>query len=322
VLYRTLGRTQVEVSAIGFGAATLGDVYGAMSAQRARDTVQHAIAQGINFFDVSPYYGLTLAEERLGDALAGRRGEIVLATKCGRYGADRFDFSAEAITREFEASLRRLKTDCVDLLQVHDVEFGPLEQILHETLPAMRRLRDQGKTRFVGVTGYWPGMLARILEAESESAPLDAVLNYCHSNLMMDDMDAELTPTAVRLGTGLINASPLHMGLLSGTEIAPWHPAPQPVRDAAAKAVVLCRAHGANPAVVALSHCFAHPVVASTLVGFRAPAEVDDALLALDQAPTGELLREIREIIRPVHNLAWSSGLPENQPVAATALTT
>jgi L-galactose dehydrogenase len=321
VLYRTLGKTQVEVSAIGFGAATLGDVFGQMTAHQASNTVQHAIGRGINFFDVSPYYGLTLAEERLGDAFAGRRNEIVLATKCGRYGTDRFDFSAATITREFEGSLRRLKTDCVDLLQVHDVEFGPMEQILHETLPAMRRLREQGKARFLGVTGYWPGMLARILEAEADTSPVDTVLNYCHSNLMMDDMDAELTPVAIRLGTGLINASPLHMGLLSGGEIAPWHPAPQTVRDVAAQAVSLCRAHGAKPAVVALSHCLTHPAVASTLVGFRTPAEVDDALLALAEAPHGELLRQIREIIRPVHNLAWSSGLIENQPTASALAT-
>jgi L-galactose dehydrogenase len=312
VLYRQLGATKIEVSTIGFGASTLGEVFGEMTAAQARLTVQHAIGSGINFFDVSPYYGETLAEERLGEALAGRRDDVVLATKCGRYGSSHFDFSAQTITREFEASLRRLKTESVDLLQVHDVEFGPMEQILHETLPAMRRLQEQGKVRFIGVTGYWPDMLARILAA----APIDTVLNYCHSNLLADDMDIQLTPVATRLGVGLVNASPLHMGLLSGGRIPEWHPAPHTVRDAAARLVELCRANGVRPAVAALNHCLSHPFVATTLVGFRSVAEVDDALYALENETPPELQRQILEIAGTVHNLSWSSGLHENQPAS------
>ena len=308
--YRPLGTTKIEVSTIGFGAAPLGDVFGEMTADGAHRTVQYAIDCGINFFDVSPYYGETLAEARLGDALAGRRNDVVLATKCGRYGRDHFDFSAATITREFEASLRRLKTDSVDLLQVHDVEFGSMKQILEETLPAMRRLQEQGKVRFIGVTGYWPDLLARILEEES----VDTVLNYCHSNLLADDMDLHLTPVATRLGVGLVNASPLHMGLLSGGPIAAWHPAPDAVKEAAAKIVELCRANNLQPASVALNRCLNHPFVATTLVGFRSVAEVDDALYALESKTPPEVLRRIFEIVLPVHNMSWSSGLPENQP--------
>jgi L-galactose dehydrogenase len=273
--------------------------------------VQYAIDCGINFFDVSPYYGETLAEQRLGDALAGRRNDVVLATKCGRYGSNHFDFSAATVTREFEASLRRLKTDSVDLLQVHDVEFGPVEQILHETLPAMRRLQEQGKVRFLGITGYWPHLLARILE----EVTVDTVLNYCHSNLLADDMDVHLTPVAERLDVGLVNASPLHMGLLSGGPIAEWHPAPCRVKDAAATIVELCRANEVQPAVVALSHCLTHPFVATTLVGFRSVSEVNDALFALEYETPPKLLHEIFQISAPVHNISWSSGLPENQPI-------
>ena len=219
---RTLGSTGLRVSSIGFGASPLGDVFGSVTVEDGRAAVHHAIDSGINLFDVSPYYGLTLAEERLGAALAGRRHEVVLATKCGRYGADDFDFSAAKVTQEFESSLRRLQTDYVDLLQVHDVEFGSVDQILHETLPALRRLQQQGKARFIGITGYWPHLLARIARA----APVDTVLNYCHANLLMDDMDRELAPLAAQLGFGLMNASPLHMGLLSGQPVPEWHPAP------------------------------------------------------------------------------------------------
>jgi L-galactose dehydrogenase len=310
LVYRPLGATQIDVSKVGFGAASLGGVYGQMTADQARLTVLHAMERGINFFDVAPYYGKTLAEERLGDALAGRRHEVVLASKCGRYGVSDFDFEAGTVTREFEASLRRLQTDFVDLLQVHDVEFGSMQQILNETLPAMRRLQEQGKVRYIGVTGYWPHLLARILEATK----VDTVLNYCHGNLLADDMDRDLTPIARQLGVGLINASPLHMGLLSGLAIAEWHPAPRVVRDAAAGIVELCRAHDIRPAVVGLSYCFSHPFVATTLVGFGSPAEVDNAVFALEQETPPELLRRILDMVEPVRNISWSSGLPENHP--------
>jgi len=310
VFYRRLGNTNIEVSIVGFGAATLGDVFGTMTAAQARVTTLHAIERGINFFDVSPYYGATLAEERLGDALAGRRNEVVLATKCGRYGISNFDFSAQGVTREFEASLRRLKTETVDLLQVHDVEFGSVEQIVEETLPAMRRLQEQGKVRFIGITGYWPHLLARILEM----GPVDTVLNYCHSNLLADDMDSSLTPVAKRLGVGLINASPLHMGLLSGGPIAEWHPAPRIVKDAAHRIVEQCRANRVRPATLALKYCLTHPVVATTLVGFRSVEEVEDALYALEHDTPPELLREVCLIADTVRNTSWSSGLIENHP--------
>jgi L-galactose dehydrogenase len=298
------------VSAVGFGASALGEVFGRMTDAQAHLAVLRAIECGINFFDVSPYYGVTLAERRLGDALEGRRDQVVLATKCGRYGTNNFDFSAPTITREVESSLRRLKTEYVDLLQAHDVEFAPTQQILHETLPAMRRLQEQGKVRFIGVTGYWPNQLARILE----KVPVDTVLNYCHSNLLADDMDIDLTPAATRLGVALVNASPLHMGLLSGGCIPEWHPAPQPVKEAAARLVDLCRKNHVSPAMVALNYCLSHPSVATTLVGFRSAAEVDEAVSAAESQTPPALLNQILEIARPVRKMSWTSGLPENQP--------
>jgi L-galactose dehydrogenase len=310
LIYHPLGTTGIQVSTIGFGASALGDVFGEITAAAALATVQHAIDSGINFFDVSPYYGKTLAESRLGDALQERRHQVVLATKCGRYGYDDFDFSAATITRELDASLRRLRTDYVDLLQVHDVEFGSIPQIIEETLPAMTLLQQQGKVRMIGITGYWPGLLARMLR----QFPVATVLNYCHSNLLMDDMDRELTPVATELGIALINASPLHMGLLAGGDVADWHPAPSPIKHAAARIVALCQEHGVRAPVVALNQCLSHPIVATTLVGFRSAGEIDDALLALEIVPSPELLQQIRAIVEPVRNLAWPSGLPENHP--------
>ena len=308
---RRLGMTDLLVSVIGFGASPLGGTFGAISPRDGYAAVQHAIDAGINLFDVSPYYGLTLAEERLGEALSGRRHEVILATKCGRYGASQFDFSAATVTREFESSLKRLQTDHVDILQVHDVEFGSLEQIENETLPALRELQRQGKARFIGITGYWPHLLARL----ARSVPVDTILNYCHSNLLMDDMDLELTPLAKRLDVGLMNASPLHMGLLSGQAIPDWHPAPIEVRQTCAQIVALCRHHGVSAATFALHQCLQHQYTASTFIGFKSVTEVEDAMRALTFVPPPGLLAEIRALVAPILNTVWPSGLPENQPV-------
>ena len=137
--YRRLGRTDLSLSAIGFGASTLGDVFGNIDPAEGIRAVHLAVDSGINFFDSSPYYGITLAETRLGEALAGRRDRVIVATKCGRYGVDEFDFSAKRVTASIDESLRRLQTDYIDLFQAHDVEFGDVQQIIHETVPALRQ---------------------------------------------------------------------------------------------------------------------------------------------------------------------------------------
>jgi L-galactose dehydrogenase len=307
--YQPLGSTELKVSTIGFGASPLGDVFGQVSVEECCDTVLNAVDCGINFFDVSPYYGLTLAEERLGAALHSIRKDVIVATKCGRYGVDHFDYSPRTITLEFEQSLRRLRTDCVDLLQVHDIEFGDLHQIIHETLPAICQLQQQGKTRYVGISSYWPGLLARV----AQQVPVDTVLSYCHWNLMMDDMDRELTPVASANNIGLINASPLHMGLFGGTVVPPWHPAPENVKQAASDVVELCRAFSVESSTVALHACLQHPIVATTLIGMRTRAQVQANCAALDFDPPAELVAAIRHRVAPLFNTSWPSGLPENQ---------
>jgi L-galactose dehydrogenase len=311
--YRTLGKTGLSVSMIGFGASSLGNVFGQVDFQAATRAVIAAIDLGVNLFDVSPFYGLTLAEERLGKALEGRRSEVFLGSKCGRYGFDNFDFSAKNITREFDNSLRRLRTDYLDILQAHDIEFGDVQQIVNETIPAMQQLKQQGKVRFIGLTGYWPAHLASV----ASQADVDCVLNYCHANLFVDDMDRELVPFAQASGIGLLNASPLHMGLLTERPVPAWHPAPPSVRQAALAVRLACRSYGVDPGTLAVHLCLKHDVVASTLVGISTESEIAAACAALDWTPPQELLYTVRDIVAPVHNLVWPSGLQENQNAPA-----
>jgi L-galactose dehydrogenase len=306
--YRLLGKTDLRLSVAGFGASPFGDVFGTTDPAEGLRAVHYAVERGINFFDVSPYYGATLAEVRLGHALKGCRERVVLATKCGRYGTDTFDFSEERITHGLEDSLRRLQTDHVDLLQAHDVEFADVDQIVEETIPAMRRLQKQGKARYIGITGYWPKNLVEI----AAKAEVDSLLSYCRYDLLNTDMDESLMPFAEEHGIGVINASALHMGVLTEGGAPDWHPAPKEVLEAGRRVVELCRAKGRDVSEVALRFCFDHPGVTSTLVGMADRKTVDATLKALEMRSDPELLVEIREAIGEAYNVTWPSGLAEN----------
>ena len=310
--YRKLGRTDLDVSIIGFGASPLGDVFSITEPAEGMRAVHQAIEHGINFFDVSPYYGATLAERRLGEALAGKRQQVILATKCGRYGPAEFDFSERRITSGVDESLARLQTDYLDLLQVHDVEFGSVTQIVEETLPALRALQQAGKARCVGITGYSLATLIAIAEA----APVDTILTYCHYNLMVQTIDAALTPMAEARSIGLVNASPLHMGLLSPSPVPDWHPAPPAIRAAAARVREVCAERGFKLTEVALRFCLAHPYVASTLVGIATVEQLEQNLCALEPAEHPEeeaaLLQAIADALGPDLNYVWPSGRGEN----------
>ena len=306
--YRPLGKTGARVSVLGFGASPLGNEFRQIDPAEGERAVHVAIDNGINLFDVSPYYGRTLAETRLGAALAGRRDKVFLATKCGRYDSDAFDFSAARITASIDESLQRLRTDYLDLFQAHDIEFGDREQIINETIPAMRKLQQAGKTRFVGITA----LPLRVLADVAERGGVDTILSYCRYNPLIQDLDELLTPFAEEHGIGLINASPLHMRVLTAEGPPSWHPAPAPVQEAGAKLVAVFERHGVDPAAYALRFCCDHPYVSSTLVGLSNPAHVLQNLKALTFKITPELRQEVEAIVEPVKSMTWWSGRPEN----------
>jgi L-galactose dehydrogenase len=307
--YRTLPRSDLRVSIIGFGASPLGNEFRQIDPAEGDRAVHYAIERGINFFDVSPYYGRTLAEERLGAALRGKRDQAVISTKCGRYDTNYFDFSAERVVRSADESLRRLRTDHVDILYAHDIEFGDREQILNETIPALRKLKQQGKARLIGVTGYPLKILADV----AVRGEVDAVMSYCRFNLLVRDLDFHLSPALEQRGLGLVNASPLHMGILTEQGAPAWHPAPENVRQAGKRVVQLCRARGIEPVAAALRFCLNHRYVSSTFVGMSKPEHVDTNLKALEMSADPEFLTEVERIAGADLNQIWSSGKPENQ---------
>ena len=306
--YRVLGKTGLKVSALSFGASSLGSVFRPVDEAEAIRAVHVALDLGINLIDVSPYYGLTRAETVLGKALKViPRDRYYLATKVGRSGDDLFDFSAKRVTASVDESLARLNVDTVDIIQCHDIEFGNLDQVVNEALPALRKLQAQGKVRFVGVTG----LPLKIFRYVNDHAELDTILSYCHYSLN-DTTLGTLVPFLKEKHVGIINASPLSMGLLSDRGAPDWHPASVETRAGCARAAAFCRERGTDLSKLALQFSVAHPGLATTLVGTASPQNIAKNVRWLDEPMDQELLTEVMRILEPIRNRTWPSGRPEN----------
>jgi L-galactose dehydrogenase len=309
--YRMLGRTGLRVSALGFGASSLGGVFREIDEKEGIRAVHTALDLGVNLIDVSPYYGLTKAERVLGKALKTiPRDRYVLETKVGRYGMqmEDFDFSAARVTRSLDESLSRLKVGYVDVILCHDIEFGDISQVVHETIPALRRVQDNGKARFVGVSGLPLGIFRCVLD----QTDLDVVLSYCHYSLNDTSLEV-LLPYLQRKGTGIVNASPLSMGLLSNRGAPDWHPASNQIKQTCAKAAAFCREQGVDIAQLAVRFSVSNPELSSTLVSTANPSHMEKNVRWAEGSIDRGLLDEVLEILKPIHNQTWPSGRPENQ---------
>lgn len=308
--YRTLGKTGLRVSILGYGAASLGGIYGPVDETEGVRSVHLALDRGINLFDCSPYYGATRAETVLGRALQGvPRDRYLMATKCGRYGVDSFDFSPARIRKSLDESLQRLGTDHLDVLQLHDVEFGDLDRVLDESVATLHELKQTGKVRFVGITGL---PLAIFRRAVAAGAGLDVVLSYCH-NTLFDDTLLAFAPELEREGIGILCASPTGMGLLSPHGPPDWHPAPATVREHCRRAVDRCHARGVNPAELSMQVATRDPRIACTFCGTASTTELAANLRAVEQPVDVSLLHEVQQILEPIRNQTWVQGRPENQ---------
>ncbi len=310
--YRQLGSTGLQVSVLGYGASSLGGVFRPTDDAEGVRSVHVALDHGVNFIDVSPYYGATRAETVLGQALKGvARDRYILATKVGQYGEGEFDFSAERVTRSLDESCARLGVDHIDLLQCHDIEFARVDQIVDETLPALVKLRDAGRIGHIGITGLPLKVLTAVLERVGPGV-VETILSFCRFELN-DSALADLVPWFQAKGVGIINASPTGMGLLTERGVPSWHPAPPRMVEVARQAVDYCKSAGVDIVKLAIQYSISHPGITTTLVG---TASADNMLknIAHAEAPVEfEHIARVLEILRPVHNHNFTRGLPENR---------
>jgi L-galactose dehydrogenase len=266
----------MKVSILSYGASPLGGVFDPADPEEGIRAVHYAIDHGVNYFDVAPMYGVTLAEKRLGVALKGKRDKVFLATKCGRYDVDKFDFSYKRILASIDESLQRLQTDYVDVYQLHDIEFVDKEQVLNEAVPAAMKVKEQGKARFFGITGLPVRYLAAIAREV------------------------------------LLNASPLLQRILSDSPIPEWHRSPQEVKDVQPQLLALCEEYGVNVGDVANRYAIDHPDIATTIVGMSKFKNIERNIKVLDFKIPDGLLEKVMEICNPVKNRMWFEGRPEN----------
>lgn len=313
---RELGKTGLKLSCVGFGASPLGNVFGPVPLDDAIASVRLAFSLGINFFDTSPYYGGTLSEKVLGRALQALevpRSEYIVSTKCGRY-AEGFDFSAERVTKSIDESLARLNLDYVDILQCHDIEFGLLDQIVNETIPALQKLKEAGKIRFIGITGLPLESFTYVLDRVPPGT-VDVILSYCHYSINDSTLE-DLLPYLKSKGVGVISASPLSMGLLTENGPPEWHPASPEIKAACRGAVAYCKNEGKNISKLALQFSLSNKEISSVLVGMNSIRQVEEnAAAAMELATAGkdeETLSKIEAILRPVKNQTWPSGIQQS----------
>jgi len=315
--YRKLGNTGMDVSVLGFGASSLGAVFRPVSVDDCISTVHAALDGGINFIDVSPAYGGTLAELNLGRALQGvARDRYYLATKIGSYSEARgdYDFSKASTERSVEHSLVRLGVDYLDLIQCHDIEFADHDQIVNETLPALHALKEQGLVRHVGITGLPLGVFRSIID-RVPAGMVESILSFCHYELN-DTSLADLLPYCQEKGVGVINASPTGMGLLTERGAPSWHPASKTIQEVCAKAVQHCQAKGEDIVKLAVQFCCTNPDIATTLVGTANPKNIRDNIAYVSEPMNEQLLDEVMDILAPIHNLTFTRGLPQHRDPA------
>ena len=308
--FNEIGKTGMVVSALSFGASSLGSVFRSTREEEALEAVYTAIEGGMNFIDVSPYYGHYKAETVLGKALKNvPRDKYYLSTKVGRYGKDgvnTWDYSAKRAQESVYESMERLGIDHIDLINVHDVEFADLNQVVNETLPALVELREKGIVSHVGITDLQLENLKWVIE-HVPAGTVESVLNFCHYCLC-DDKMVDFLDFFEANNVGVISASPLSMGLLSERGVPDWHPAPKPLVEVCKKAAEHCKAKGSPIEKLAMQYALSNDRIATTLFSSANPANVKKNLEFIEEPIDWNLVQEVQEIIGDQKRVSWANS--------------
>ena len=292
--YRRLGQTSLRVSALGLGCNN----FGVIPVRQAEATIWRALELGINFFDTADVYADGESERALGKRLYGRRQQVVLATKFGHPASRPQDGRACSrlhVLRSAEASLRRLRTDWIDLYQIH---FPDPDTPIEETLTALDALVRQGKVRYIGCSNFDSEQMAEAVTAACAGKHVRLATFQCEYNLLARSAETRLIPTARALELGLVPFFPLASGLLTGKYGNGVLPA-----DSVRARVVrqfgqrffreeywpklellrqFCTRHGRSMAETAIAWLLEQPLVASVIAGATAPQQVEQNVRALD----------------------------------------
>ena len=307
--YHEIGKTGMKVSSLGFGASSLGGVFHDLKEKQGIEAVFTAIESGINFIDVSPYYGYYKAETVLGKALKDiKRDKYYLSTKVGRYGENgenMWDYSAKRVTASVYESMERLNVDYLDIINVHDIEFADLHQVVDETLPALVKLKEEGVVKHVGITDLQLENLKWVIDRVPEGT-VESVLNFCHYCLC-DDKLADFIDYFEQKGVGIVNASPLSMGLLTERGVPDWHPAPKSLIEACTRAAEYCKTKNFPIEKLAMQFSVSNDRIATTLFSTTNPENVKKNIDSINEPIDWDLVKEVRDIIGDQQRVSWSN---------------
>ena len=327
--YSVLGKTGLRVSRLGYGAAGLGNIYTHLDQEGANRSVAMAIEEyGINYFDIAPSYGTEgLGETRLGIALEGRRDRAVLSTKCGRYdhGVENgqhyeFTYEPKRTRLELENSLRRLKTDYVDIYQLHDFTAAPsLEYLVNETIPVLEKMRQEGKIRYIGITS---SSLPH-LEALTRMAPgsVDNILTFGVYNLLDTSLVGALDDVRRETGVGVVNSSITFLGIITKDShgalgIGERNPDFVHTRQKTAEAEAVCERYGTDLGTLAVKfglcceeYADATLVSMCRVVRLRQNAELYEHRHDIDP----ELLKQVLGILKDAKPFSGKPGKGGNR---------
>jgi D-threo-aldose 1-dehydrogenase len=322
VARRTLGRTGLAVSALGFGSAPLGDLYARLDETEAVAAVETALARGITLIDTSPLYGHGLAEHRVGAAL--RRvpsHDAVISTKVGRVmepfvpagdGWGRagglphhmhFDYSYDGTMRSLEQSLLRLGVGRIDIALIHDVDVwthgkdaieGRFREAMDGAYRALEKLRSQGVIAAIGVGVNEADMCARFARA----GDIDTVLLAGRYSLLEQPAASDFLPLATQKRIGVMLGGVFNSGILATGPVAGakynYKPAPPEILAKVAAIEAVCGRHGVRLYEAALQFSLAHPAVSSVVLGAVTPGEVAEQCHALTRPLPGALWQELK----------------------------
>ncbi|XP_072028756.1 uncharacterized protein [Amphiura filiformis] len=310
--YNPLGNTGMNVSVIGYGGAPLGGWYGDFHEEKGVQSVRDALVNGINYIDTSPWYGMGKSEMNIGRAIKNvPRQTFYIATKVGRYMKPNreaiLDFSAEKTLQSVDDSLRYLGLDYVDIIQVHDNQHT--DAIVNETLPALAKVRQAGKARFIGLTGYSLNAFRDIIERST--VKIDTILTFAHLTMHDTTLLGHLSYFKEK-GVGVINASPFALGMLTPHGPQPWHTAPAPhIKENCRKAVDYCQSNGIDITKLALHYTLSHNAVPITVIGTSSPEEmktnIGNACGSLTSVESETMEYVLEKFMRPLNNENWDN---------------
>jgi len=308
---RKLGNTDLELPILSFGASSLGAEFRSITIDEAMRSTRTALDLGMNFIDTSPFYGRGMSEIMLGLGLKDvPRESYLLGSKLGRYSDVHFDFSPKRVEESIHVSLQRLKTDYLDIMLLHDVEFVPLDQIWNETLPALIKAKEQGIVRAIGFSCYPLKTFNTVLDHIEND--IDCVLSYNRYTLQNTSFVSEILPRLEAKNIGAMNAGPFSARLLTNAELPAWLKEPENVKQAARDAAKLCADNGIDIAQLAVQFSCEHPGIATTVAGSANPANIAKWAEWLAKPIDRDLLNQVLSIFEPVKDIGHKEGLPEN----------